>query len=157
FRLEWASSGAGGSGIPLPPRLGRVPRSGFVGRLDERAELADIAAAAEAGHRQVALISGEPGIGKSRLAAEGPIHLHSRGAAVLFGRSTEDVDPPHRPWAEGLSHYVEHAPEALLERHVERHDGELLRLAPGLADRVPGVPQPRHTDAETERYLLRAA
>src|SRR5262249_37453591 len=98
FRLEWASSGAGGSGIPLPPRLGRVPRSGFVGRLDGRAELADIAAAAEAGHRQVALISGEPGIGKSRLAAEVAIHLHSRGAAVLFGRSTEDVDPPHRPW-----------------------------------------------------------
>ncbi|HEY7255050.1 MAG TPA: AAA family ATPase [Solirubrobacterales bacterium] len=156
FRLEWSSAGDGG-GIPLPPRLSRVPRSGFVGRLDERAQLAEVAAAAEAGHRQLALISGEPGVGKSRLAAQVAIDLHSRGAAVLFGRSTEDVDPPHRPWAEALSHYVEHAQQAVLERHVERHGGELLRLAPGLADRVADVPQPRNTDAETERYLLRAA
>jgi class 3 adenylate cyclase/tetratricopeptide (TPR) repeat protein len=156
FRLAWLPDGQA-SVIPLPPRLSRVPGSGFVGRLDERAELQEIAAAAEAGHRQVALISGEPGIGKSRLAAQTAIDLHSRGAAVLFGRSTEDVDPPHRPWAEALSHYVEHAPQHVIDRHVGRHGGELLRLAPGLADRAPGVPAPKHTDAETERYLLRAA
>jgi class 3 adenylate cyclase/tetratricopeptide (TPR) repeat protein len=156
FRLAWRS-GADASGIPLPSRLGRAPVFGFVGRLDERAELSEIAAAAEAGHRQVALISGEPGIGKSRLAGQAAIDLHSRGAAVLFGRSTEDVDPPHRPWAEALSHYVEHGPQSVIERHVDRHGGELMRLAPGLAERVPGVPEPRNTDAETERYMLRAA
>jgi class 3 adenylate cyclase/tetratricopeptide (TPR) repeat protein len=156
FRLEWRA-GAGASGIPLPPRLRRMPGFGFVGRADERAQLEEIAAAAEAGHRQVALISGEPGIGKSRLAAQIAIDLHSRGAAVLFGRSTEDVDPPHRPWAEAISHYVEHAPQAVIERHVERHGGELRRLAPVLAGRIESVPAPRKTDAETERYLLRAA
>ena len=156
FRLAWAS-GDDESGFPLPPRLSRAPAIDFVGRLDERAELADIAAAAEGGHRQVALISGEPGIGKSRLAAQAALDMHSRGAAALFGRSTEDVDPPHRPWAEALSHYVEHAPRAVIERHVERHGGELLRVVPGLTDRVPDVPAPKSTDAETERYMLRAA
>ena len=105
----------------------------------------------------MALISGEPGIGKTRLAAQTALDLHERGAAVLFGRSTEDVEPPHRPWAEALSHYVEHAPQAVIERHVERHGGELPRLAPGLADRVAELPPPKQTDAETERYLLRAA
>jgi class 3 adenylate cyclase/tetratricopeptide (TPR) repeat protein len=154
-RLLWQASRE--SEIPLPPRLARAPAIGFVGREEERAQLADLAAAAEAGHRQVALISGEPGIGKSRLAAQTAIDLHRRGAAALFGRSTEDVDPPHRPWAEALSHYVEHAPQAVIDRHVDRHGGELLRLAPGLADRVPDLPAPRRTDSETERYLLRAA
>jgi class 3 adenylate cyclase/tetratricopeptide (TPR) repeat protein len=155
-RLVW-SSGAEDAGIPLQARLGRASALGFVGRRDERARLAEIAAAAEAGQRQTALISGEPGIGKTRLAAQAAIEMHERGAAVLFGRSTEDVDPPHRPWAEALSHYVEHASQPVLERHVERHGGELLRLAPGLADRVPGIQPPRRTDAETERYMLRAA
>ncbi|HEX3242907.1 MAG TPA: AAA family ATPase [Solirubrobacterales bacterium] len=156
FRLA-RTSGDDASGIPLPPRLSRAPSIGFVGRLDERAELADIAAAAEGGHRQVALISGEPGIGKSRLAAQAALDMHSRGAAALFGRSTEDVDPPHRPWTEALSHYVEHAPRPVIERHVERHGGELLRVVPGLADRIPDVPAPKSTDAETVRYMLRAA
>jgi class 3 adenylate cyclase/tetratricopeptide (TPR) repeat protein len=156
FRLLWPTAGMA-SAIPLPVRLSRVPASRFVGRLEERAQLQEIAAAAEAGHRQLALISGEPGIGKSRLAAQAAIELHAGGAAVLFGRSSEDIDPPLRPWAEALSHYVEHAPKPIIERHVERHGGELRRLAPGLVDRVPDVPAPKNTDAETERYLLRAA
>ncbi len=105
----------------------------------------------------MALVSGEPGIGKTRLAIQAALDLHGRGAAVLVGRSTEDVDPPHRPWAEALTHYVEHAPQPVIERHVERHGGELTRLAPGLADRVADLPAPKQTDSETERYLLRAA
>ena len=156
FRLAW-QAGAEASDIPLPARFSRSPAFDFVGRADERSQLDQIGAAAESGHRQVALVSGEPGIGKSRLAAQTAIDLHSRGAAVLFGRSTEDVDPPHRPWAEALSHYVEHAPQSVIDRHVDRHGGELRRLAPGLSDRVADLPPPSQTDSETERYLLRAA
>ena len=155
FRLAWEERSV--NGVPLPSRLGRLQVVDFVGRDEERTELGDIAAAAEAGHRQVALISGEPGIGKTRLAAQTALDLHARGAAVLVGRSTEDVDPPHRPWSEALSHYVEHAPQPVVDRHVEQHGGELTRLAPGLAERVADLPPPRQTDAETERYLLRAA
>jgi class 3 adenylate cyclase/tetratricopeptide (TPR) repeat protein len=156
FSLAWRSAGDG-VGIPLPPRLRGVPPIGFVGRAEERERLRAIAAAVESGHRHLALISGEPGIGKTRLATHTALDLHSRGAAVLFGRSTEGLDPPHRAWTEALSHYVEGAPKAVIDRHVEQHGGDLSRLAPGLAERVPGLPAPKQTDAETERYLLRAA
>jgi class 3 adenylate cyclase/tetratricopeptide (TPR) repeat protein len=155
-RLVW-QTGEDETGLPLPPRLRGVPQIGFVGRLEERSRLGEIAAAAQAGHRQLALISGEPGIGKTRLATHTALELHSQGAAVLFGRSSEGLNVPYRAWAEALTHYVEHGPQAVLERHVERHGGELTRLVPGLALRVPDLPAPKQTDAETERYLLFAA
>ena len=108
-RLDW-QAGEAENAVPLPPRLSAASPVGFVGRREERSQLGDMAAAAEDGHRQVALISGEPGIGKTRLATHTALDLHERGAAVLFGRCTEGLEAPHRPWAEALSHYVDHAP-----------------------------------------------
>ena len=155
-RLDW-QAGEAENAVPLPPRLSAASPVGFVGRREERSQLGDMAAAAEDGHRQVALISGEPGIGKTRLATHTALDLHERGAAVLFGRCTEGLEAPHRPWAEALSHYVDHAPQGIIDRHVERHGGELTRLAPGLETRVEELPPPKQTDSETERYLMRAA
>jgi class 3 adenylate cyclase len=156
FRLAW-ESGDGETDLPLPPRLRAVPEDGFVGRKEEQSRLGEVAAAAQTGHRQLVLISGEPGIGKTRLATQTALEMHARGAAVLFGRSTEGLEVPYRAWAEALSHYVEHGPQWVLDRHVERHGGELTRLAPQLADRVPDLPAPKQSDPETERYLLLAA
>lgn len=156
FRLVW-QSGDDETSLPLPPRLRGVPQVGFVGRKEEQSRLGEIAAAAQAGHRQLALISGEPGIGKTRLATHTALEMHAQGAAVLFGRSTEGLEVPYRAWAEALSHYVEHGPQSVLERHVERHGGELTRLVPRLTLRVPNLPAPKQTDSETERYLLLAA
>ncbi len=156
FRLAW-QAGEGEADLPLPPRLRDVPRVDFVGREKEQAQLSEIAAAAQAGHRQLVLISGEPGIGKTRLATHTALAMRAGGAAVLFGRSTEGLEVPYRAWTEALSHYVEHGSQRVLERHVERHGGELTRLVPRLALRVPGLPPPKQTDAETERYLLLAA
>ena len=78
-------------------------------------------------------------------------------AVVLLGHCPEELKAPYGAWIQALSHYVEHAPEDLLAEHVERHGGELSRLVPALARRVPGVPPPKQTDPETERYLLFAA
>ena len=44
-----------------------------------------------------------------------------------------------------------------LSAHVERHGGDLARLVPALAERMPGLPAPRQSDPETERYLMYAA
>ncbi|HET6997364.1 MAG TPA: AAA family ATPase [Solirubrobacterales bacterium] len=156
FRLAW-QTGEEEPGPPLPPRLREAPRVEFVGRAEERARLGEIATAARAGRRQLVLISGEPGIGKTRLATDTALEMRGRGAAVLFGRSTEGLEAPFRAWAEALSHYVEHGPQRVLERHAERHGGELTRLVPRLGLRIPGLPPPKQTDSETERYLLLAA
>jgi class 3 adenylate cyclase/tetratricopeptide (TPR) repeat protein len=155
--LEWEPLGAPEHAIPLPPRLRSVPPVGFVGRVSERAQLECLLERAGSGERGVALVSGEPGIGKTRLCANLVINAHGTGVTVLYGRGEEDVGAPYGPWIEALGHYVEHAPEGVLKAHTDRHGGELARLVPNLARRVDGLPTPRDSDPETERYLLWAA
>ncbi len=140
--------------IPLPGRLTGVPPLGYVGREGEVARIDQLWESAKAGGRQLCLIAGEPGIGKTRLASHAAIARHGEGAAVLYGRSKEELATPYGPWIEALAHYVEHAPEGVLPAHIERHGGELNRLIPGLASQFPEAPPPRETDPETERYLL---
>ena len=109
---------------------------------------------AKDGQRQVVLLAGEPGIGKTRLAAETVRAAHAGGATVLFGFCDEDVTLPYRPFVEALRHYVVHAPDDVLAAHVHAHQGELARLVPELRGRVADLPAPQVAEAETERYLL---
>jgi class 3 adenylate cyclase/tetratricopeptide (TPR) repeat protein len=152
--VGWEPLGEEGPSLPLPPRLQEMPPGGFVGRSAERARLAELIGDAIDGSRRLALISGEPGIGKTRLATHAAFEARSHGALVLYGRCDEELAVPYGPWIEALTHYVEHAPDQVLRAHVERHGGELTRLVPELSARGSNVPAPRETDAETERYLL---
>jgi hypothetical protein len=57
--------------VPLPSRLGSKPVTGLIGRDGEKDALTDALKRVSAGYgREVVLITGEPGIGKSALAAE---------------------------------------------------------------------------------------
>lgn len=145
-------------GVPLHVRLATRPGVGYVGRVEERRLLADAFKSAAAGDgREVILISGEPGIGKSSLAAEAARSAVEVGAIALYGRCDEDLGLPYQPLAEALSHYVTYAPQALLVEHVRDHGGELAHLVPALRRRIPELPPPASTDADTGRYLLFAA
>src|SRR5258706_7213587 len=59
-----------------------VARPGFVGRESERAMLENRLRAAHAGEGQVVLVSGEPGVGKTRLAEETAGQARELGFAV---------------------------------------------------------------------------
>jgi PAS domain-containing protein len=83
--------------------------------------------------------------------------MHAQGSVVLFGGSTEGLEAPYSAWGQALSHYVEHGPREVIEAHVERCGGELMRLAPGLATRIPGLSAPNQAVPETERYRVHAA
>ncbi|HET6509651.1 MAG TPA: AAA family ATPase [Baekduia sp.] len=143
--------------VPLPVRLEVARPEHFVGRAEERRRLEPLVARAAHGGRQVILLGGEPGIGKSRLARELAVAAHARGSTVLQGRCDEDLRMPYQPFVEALSHLVDHAADAVLERHVEEHGGELCRLVPALGRRRPDAPAPRGVDNDTERYLLFSA
>lgn len=65
--------------------IGRVSSPTFVGRREELSALADAVSAAAAGSESVVLISGEPGIGKSRLVTEFAGRSPAFGATVLVG------------------------------------------------------------------------
>jgi class 3 adenylate cyclase/tetratricopeptide (TPR) repeat protein len=155
FELQWEPLLS--TGIALPVRLRELPATGYVGRVAERERLTELWAQTCEGSLRLALISGEAGVGKTRLATQRALQVREEGATVLYGRCDEDLGVPYQPWVQALSHLVTEAPQKILDSHVERYGGDLARLVPALRDRVPEMPSPRESDPETERYLLYAA
>ncbi len=132
-----------------------MPASGVVGRVLECGHLAAAQKAAFAGEgHRVVLLSGEPGIGKTTLAADLAQQAHGDGATVLYGRCDEDLGVPYQPFVEALGGFVANAPEDALLGLDGRHLSELSRLLPQVRDRIPGLAEPPSTDADAERYLL---
>jgi class 3 adenylate cyclase/tetratricopeptide (TPR) repeat protein len=139
------------SPVPLPTFLTDIGRI-FVGRDDELERLWQLWKDATAGELRIALLAGEPGVGKTRLAAELAGRVHDEGATVLAGRCDEDLGVPYQPFVEALRHFVDHS--LALSGRLGRYGGELGRLVPELSERVPGLPVPLRSDPETERYRL---
>ena len=87
-----------------PPGLTRSDETVFVGR---RAELARLHASWGGVQmhrdRRIALITGEPGIGKTRLAKQFASTSLAWGATVLLGRCSEEPLAPFEPFTEALT------------------------------------------------------
>ena len=150
-RLNEADAGA----MPSPSRLGIGPVIGVIGREAEAVLLADVFKRVAAGEgREIVLISGEAGIGKTTLATEAARAALEAGATVLLGCCDEDLGVPYGPFVEVLSHYVSHASEEALRAHVQSLGAELAKIVPTLQQRLGQLPPPQSADPETERYLL---
>ena len=90
--------------VPLPRMAARSDDVPFVGREQELARLIACCEDARAsGSRSVVVISGEPGVGKTRLALRACESEHRAGATVLFGRCAEEPLAAYGPFAEMLS------------------------------------------------------
>src|SRR4051794_1668950 len=70
---------------PLPETLRSVPRLAYVGRESERGLMKNACDEALSGSRRVMLLSGEPGIGKTRLAFAAGRARTGSGAGGLRG------------------------------------------------------------------------
>jgi class 3 adenylate cyclase len=148
-QVDWEP--AAQSPVPLPTFLTDIGKI-FVGRDGELDRLGQLWKEAAAGERRVAFLAGEPGVGKTRLAAELAKQVHDDGATVLAGRCDEDLGVPYQPFVEALRHFADHAPD--LEQRLGRYGGELARLVPELIERVPALAPPLRSDPEMERYRL---
>ncbi len=158
YELAWEPMSAEAAGAtPLPPKLVATSSSRFFGRSAESEQLERAWKAASNGEQQLVLISGEPGMGKTRLATEVAMRAHAAGATVLYGRCDQELGVPYQPFVEALSHYVEVGPAEVLDAHVAAHGDLLEPLAPRLRQRVSAQRTTARTDPETERYLLFAA
>ena len=158
--VRWAPLGGSDAdvSVPLPGRLAVRPISGVVGRENEIAVMTDGLKRVAIGEgREVVLVSGEAGLGKTTLVAEVARPAFANGACVLFGHCEEDLATPYQLFAEALGHYLTHADEAQLRVHVDAYGPELARLVPQLVSRFPDVPPSKATDTDTERFLLFAA
>jgi hypothetical protein len=71
----------------------------FVGRIDELVLIRRVADAARSGEPRLLLVSGEAGVGKSRLLREAMTAAVADGTTVLHGTCHEDVRIPYLPVA----------------------------------------------------------
>jgi DNA-binding SARP family transcriptional activator/tetratricopeptide (TPR) repeat protein len=127
--------------LPLPTWLVPARRSPFVGRTGELARLEDLWAEAAAGQRQIVLVGGDPGMGKTRLATEFAQDVHdSAGAGVLYGRADEHGTLSYQPFVEALRHWAINTPAEELQKTLGRHSTVLARLVPEITIRLPEPP-----------------
>ena len=79
----------------------------FVGRQRELSVLHSAWLETQAGHGRLVLITGEPGIGKTRTAAEFAEQAGRDGACVLWGGCyAGEWAPPFGPFAEAIATYA---------------------------------------------------
>jgi predicted ATPase/class 3 adenylate cyclase len=123
--------------VSLPPPLIVGEPGALVGRGAELEELNRLWRDVRGGRRAVTVIVGEPGIGKTRLAAEFCGRAYAQAAAVLLGRCYEDSIVPYQPFVEALRHHASETPLDELRLQVGRHRPVLARLVPELADPAP--------------------
>lgn len=143
--------------LPLPPEVTvrKASRTLFVGRRREQEQLQRAWRLATEGERQLIFIAGEPGIGKTRLAAELAREVHVEGAAALWGRSFEEALVPYQPFVQALRHYVSNVEPDELGSRLPAADAALLaRLLPELAVRTGKTTVPIEEEDEGERYRL---
>jgi DNA-binding CsgD family transcriptional regulator len=115
---------------PFPIRVAGAAVPVFVGRAAETSAAQEAWAAVRAGGRQVIFIGGEPGAGKSRLAAEIAAAVHSQGAAVLLGSCSPESGGPYQPFAECLEQLLGGTEPGALAACIPDSAAELLRLTP---------------------------
>jgi class 3 adenylate cyclase len=128
-----------------PVAIGMVGRDAELAQL--RASIAHVLAGEPAG--SVLLVSGEPGIGKTRLVAEAATDAAAQGANVVFGRCDEEPLLPYQPFV-GIV-------RAILEayRIDDLATMTSVDLAP-LGRLVPGATEapPTGSDPNLDRFRL---
>ena len=120
------------SGIaPSPP----LAEARLIGRQREIAQMTTLLEQAWAGGRRLAVIFGEAGVGKSRLAGGLGAHAVHRGGRVLLGRCYEtEQSLPFAPWIDALRGARLTTTSDVVEGLSPVWRSELARLLPELAE-----------------------
>lgn len=133
--------------------LDRIVRGRMVGRKKEFEDARAAWKKAAAGDGQLLLISGEPGIGKTRLTREISTHADVTGGQVFVGASYAEGDTPYAPFRQILR-------EALSGKNTQEIDlpdfvlADLLFLAPDLRSRYPESITNQSKDLQIEQQSL---
>ena len=134
------------------------PHPSFVGRAAEWSELCGALAEAASGRGHLCLISGEPGIGKTRLCSELGVEAQAQEVAVLIGHCLEQEAVPYLPFVEILESLVASAASPERLRSIVGDEGpELALLLPKLRRIFPDFrPRLKLSPVQAQRNLFNA-
>jgi tetratricopeptide (TPR) repeat protein len=133
----------------LPALLASSRASPFHGRAEELAALETAWARVEHGRSRLVLLAGEPGVGKTRLAAELAGRLHAAGVTVLAGSCSPGPVGSYQPIREAMRAHLTSAGPGALDAVPPARVAALARLLPEL-----GQAPPRPSDPELARLAL---
>jgi pilus assembly protein CpaF len=142
-----------------PGEVKETPRTlpsgdGFVGREQERLDIRMLLDRAMTGSGGMLFITGNPGIGASRLAAEAAVEAASKGWLVLSGRCMEQDGAPYAPFREVLATAVAGGTSKSLQEAAGTNGPLLSQLVPSLRQKVRGMPAHGEVSADKLREQL---
>lgn len=127
----------------------------LVGREPEREYLRQALDAARQGRGSVALLAGEAGVGKSRLAEEARRLAVADGFDVRIGHCFEDdVGFAYAPLIDALRTWLAPLPESAVPILFGARAAEIIKLLPELAHTIPDLQPTAPLDAEAEKRRL---
>ena len=141
---------------PIPPDLVSATDAPLVGRHHELRILDDVWDAVLSGRRRALFIGGEPGAGKTRLAAEAGVVLGREGAVVLLGRSVAEFGIPYDPFVQALEQLLGGTEPGSLEDVVPDSAVGLTLLTPLVARHRPELEQGKSTESDYRREMFDA-
>ena len=135
--------------------LERIERGRMVARERELSEARAHWRKASAGEGGMLLVSGEPGIGKTRLVRELCTEVQVAGDRVLVGECYAESGAPYAPFAQILRRaFRDGAGDQLATALPDFVLADLLTLAPSLRLRFPDVPPNPSLDPKSEQQRL---
>jgi DNA-binding CsgD family transcriptional regulator len=127
----------------------------LVGRADELAALQKLVRAARSGKGAVAVLLGEPGIGKTRIAEELAWSLRAEGGTDLAWATCFEGDPtPFAPWVALASHVVSTTDPSELRRRLGPVASALPNVVPAVGEALPGLPDPAPLAPAESRFRV---
>ena len=112
----------------------------FVGRHRELEALCGALDTACKGTARLALLAGEPGIGKTRTALELTAQASKHEAVVAWGRCHEEAGaPPYRPWAQILGAVAAAQDTDELRADLGAGGPDIAEIAPEIRARLPDL------------------
>jgi eukaryotic-like serine/threonine-protein kinase len=135
--------------------LDLLARGRMVGRRAELQQLREQWQRAATGQSHLVLLSGEPGVGKTRLVREVVVHARMVGATVMQGGCYEyEATTPYLPFVEALRRWVHGRSAEALRATLGELAPELARLAPEIAAVLGPLPPSPALPAAEERLRL---
>jgi class 3 adenylate cyclase/tetratricopeptide (TPR) repeat protein len=134
---------------------GRTAETPFVGRAEVLERLETALEDALAGLGRIVLLTGEPGIGKTRTATEFAASAHARGVSVYSSWCYEgEGAPPYWPWVQLLRAVTEERDPEVLRAKMGAGGADIAQIVPELRELWPDREAPASPEPKEARFRL---